>query len=302
MLKSMISKFQFQWLLLLVVPLFIVFIYNSGQWDAFVHLIVKTQLQLHKLLNQQVMLIAQQPEVYGLGLIGISFIYGVFHALGPGHGKAVIVSYLASNPQSKLSSCLLAFSAALFQAITAIFLVTSFSLILDYKYAQLTVIASQFSLLGYSLLLGLGLFIAVRSIRQLYKPLPKKSHGSCCGSSDVKTKGKSVYQLFLIAAAIGLRPCSGALIILVTSSMLGIYTYGVLGTLAMSLGTGFCTCLIALASLYTRELLNKTLALYTKNKQSIRYGLYFQLAGAVLIICLAWSLINANTVLTNPIL
>ncbi len=298
-----IREIKPRWWLLITFCSGFIALYNSHLWSDLIYYIASTQLQFHKLLNAQVMQVAKQPEVYGFSLMAISFVYGVFHALGPGHGKAVIVSYLASNPQSRLSSCLLAFSAAMFQALTAILLVTSLSLILKYKYAVIAVSASNFSFIGYGLLLALGGFIALRSVVQLYKS--EKQHtccGSCCSTASVKVQEKSLSQLLLVALAIGLRPCSGALLILVTSSLLGIYYFGVLGTLAMSLGTALSTGIIALASQYATEFLNKTLTLYSDHQQQKRYGLCIQLAGGIFIVLLAWALIDANNTLTNPIL
>ena len=56
-------------------------------------------------------------------LIGISFIYGIFHAAGPGHGKAVISSYLVANDETWRRGIALSFAAAILQALTAILIV-----------------------------------------------------------------------------------------------------------------------------------------------------------------------------------
>jgi ABC-type nickel/cobalt efflux system permease component RcnA len=290
-------------LILIVFCIAFICFYNSHLWQDLVYYIASTQLTFHKLLNAQVMKISNQEELYGFSLIGISFVYGIFHALGPGHGKAVIVSYLASNPQSRASSCLLAFTAAMFQALSAILLVTSLSLLLKYKYTQVELSANHMSLVGYGLLLILSGYIALKSIVQLYQSKKMHTHsGSCCANVDPRIKNKSLWQLFMVAVAIGLRPCSGALLILVSSSLLGIYQFGILGTFAMSLGTALSTGLIALASQYATGMLNKTLTLYGNHRQQKRYHLCIQLTGSLFIMLLAWSLINANNMLTNPIL
>ena len=57
------------------------------------------------------------------GLMGISFAYGIFHAAGPGHGKAVISSYLVANEETWRRGVILSFASALLQALTAVVLV-----------------------------------------------------------------------------------------------------------------------------------------------------------------------------------
>jgi ABC-type nickel/cobalt efflux system permease component RcnA len=56
-------------------------------------------------------------------LLGISFAYGIFHAAGPGHGKAVISSYLIANEETARRGIVLAFISALLQALVAILIV-----------------------------------------------------------------------------------------------------------------------------------------------------------------------------------
>src|SRR5580700_1777766 len=57
------------------------------------------------------------------GLFGISFLYGIFHAVGPGHGKAVISSYLVANEETWRRGVTLSFASALLQAVTAVLIV-----------------------------------------------------------------------------------------------------------------------------------------------------------------------------------
>src|SRR5215470_7975967 len=54
------------------------------------------------------------------GLFGLSFAYGIFHAAGPGHGKAVISSYLVANEETWKRGITLSFASALVQALVAI--------------------------------------------------------------------------------------------------------------------------------------------------------------------------------------
>ena len=64
-------------------------------------------------------------------LLGISFVYGVFHAAGPGHGKAVISSYLVANDETWRRGIVLSFASAILQAFTAIAIVGVAAVVLN---------------------------------------------------------------------------------------------------------------------------------------------------------------------------
>ncbi|HEX4766057.1 MAG TPA: nickel/cobalt transporter [Lichenihabitans sp.] len=60
-------------------------------------------------------------------LMGLSFLYGILHAAGPGHGKAVLASYMMANETALRRGIVLSFLAALLQASVAIVVVALLS-------------------------------------------------------------------------------------------------------------------------------------------------------------------------------
>ncbi len=60
------------------------------------------QREFNQLISGYLHDIKQQPAYAGSWLILVSFLYGVFHALGPGHGKFIIAGYLSTH-QTQLS-------------------------------------------------------------------------------------------------------------------------------------------------------------------------------------------------------
>ena len=58
-----------------------------------------------------------------LALFGLAFAYGIFHAAGPGHGKAVISSYLVANEETWRRGIILSFASAFLQALVAVLIV-----------------------------------------------------------------------------------------------------------------------------------------------------------------------------------
>jgi nickel/cobalt exporter len=64
-------------------------------------------------------------------LMGLSFLYGIFHAAGPGHGKAVISSYLVANEETWVRGVVLSFLSALMQATVAVVVVGAARMLLD---------------------------------------------------------------------------------------------------------------------------------------------------------------------------
>ena len=90
------------------------------------------------------------------GLIGISFIYGIFHAAGPGHGKAVISSYLLANEETWRRGVALSFASALLQAITAVVLVAVVAILIGATAKMMGETVRVIELISYGLIVLVG--------------------------------------------------------------------------------------------------------------------------------------------------
>jgi len=188
-------------------------------------------------------------------LIVLSFLYGIFHAVGPGHGKAVISSYLLANERAIKRGIGLSFAASLAQAVSAVFLVTAIIFLL--KHIGITTRQSALSLEVFS-----AVFIALIGGWMLWSSL--RALGS--GSSD---RGCVVHSHHVhlpddshplswstagaIIAAVGLRPCSGAIFVLLFANTIGLYVAGIWSTFAMAVGTAVTVSILAMITLGSKE-------------------------------------------------
>ena len=105
-------------------------------------------------------------------LLAVSFLYGVVHAVGPGHGKAVLSSYILANRQTARSGVALAFLAALAQAAGAVALVVACSVILHLTSVSITHVTYKFEIGSDALVVCLGLWLVwskiVRPLRRAW--------------------------------------------------------------------------------------------------------------------------------------
>lgn len=216
-------------------------------------------------------------------LIGLSFAYGVFHALGPGHGKAVISSYVLANRQTARNGALLALLSALIQALVAIAMVAVLAVAFNATAATMNSATRWLELASYALVTLLGAWLVwIKAIRPLLRrpartpalkgaaalraiaaaaPAPAHVHvhahghaghdDDCgCGHAHAPAPEQVAGPLNWRRAgsailAVGLRPCSGALIVLVFALSQGFFLAGVASALAMGLGTGLTVAALA---------------------------------------------------------
>ncbi|MDB5640726.1 MAG: high frequency lysogenization protein HflD [Hyphomicrobiales bacterium] len=249
------------------------------------------------------------------GLLGVAFAYGVFHAAGPGHGKAVLAAYLVANERALKRGLVMAALAALLQALVAIALVAGLALLLGATAQAMRGAAQAVELFSYAAIALVGALLAWRKGRAFWrewrrpmKPIsrfacfaadePGHLHGPDCGHvhmpdpAHLGGKNFSARDALGTIVAAGLRPCSGAILVLVFSAAQGILYAGVAATLAMAAGTAVTTGALATLAVHA-----KTLAQRVTSARGAR-GLLFlrglELAAALAVLLLGAGLLGGS--------
>lgn len=211
----------------------------------------------------------------------LAFAYGVLHAAGPGHGKAVISSYVLANERTLRRGIFLSFLAALFQALSAITFVGVLALALKATSVTIRSAEAWTETLSWAFVAMVGAYLLYRQIRLLVQrqtvSATDAAHGhghahdhhhhgpgeTCsCGHAHApdarQLEGElSVKKALAIALAVGIRPCTGALALLFLTLTQGLLWAGILGTFAMALGTAIMVSILACMAIGSRELANK---------------------------------------------
>jgi nickel/cobalt exporter len=214
------------------------------------------------------------------GLFGISFLYGVFHAAGPGHGKAVISSYLFANNETWRRGVVLSFASAMLQALVAILLVSIASIILGATARMMGDAVWYIEIVAYSLIIVIGLQLLWRKGRAFMAALRGQAdhddhhhhhhhdHPHLVAACDhlhapppEDLAGPGGWRRgFAAIVAVGLRPCSGAVLVLIFALAQGIFWAGIGATLLIALGTAITVAVIASIAVGARGLAGRLLS------------------------------------------
>lgn len=205
------------------------------------------------------------------GLWGVAFAYGFFHAAGPGHGKLLIGGYGAGTRVPALRLSALAIASSLAQGAAAVVLVYGGVWAFSLTRQQLTGAAEAWLAPASYAAVGLiGLWLVWRGAARLWRlrPAPELApagHGhihdhdhACCGHSHGPTPEEAARvtgwrDAAALIGAVALRPCTGALFLLVLTWRMDLVWQGIGGVAAMALGTASVTVAVALASVTARE-------------------------------------------------
>ncbi|NNE53901.1 MAG: hypothetical protein HKN30_16050 [Sulfitobacter sp.] len=193
-------------------------------------------------------------------LLTACFAYGLAHAAGPGHGKVLIGGYGMARRVPMLRLSVIALAASLGQAVTAVALVYTGVLVLNLSRAALIGVTENIMApASYAAIALIGLWLALRGLRKLRKPGQGHAHVgetavcSSCGHAHGPTieeidRAKGLRDALLLIGSIGIRPCTGALFVLIITWQMGIGGLGIGGAFAMALGTALVTVLVGLAA------------------------------------------------------
>lgn len=309
--------------------LLLIGIWLYRQWPLLTYQLIRWQMQFHRELGSLLRASTTLEPGVVTTLIATSFAYGVFHAAGPGHGKMVVATYLATQPSRLKQAVRLSVAAALLQGVVAILLIGVAGWLFDMTARQAQGLGVWLDRSSFLLVALMGLFLAQRAARQLWQlRRPRRTLGhirtlykakasewrsnalspsgstlsqlQCgCGhhhipDSDELAQAESWQAHLGILLSMGLRPCSGALLILVLAKVMEHFWLGVAATLAMAAGTALTVSLLAILSQRARSLAWVWLRTPTHSARALQLlALGIALLGGILLILLGISLMFA---------
>jgi nickel/cobalt transporter (NicO) family protein len=261
-------------------------------------------------------------------LLAISFAYGIFHAAGPGHGKAVISSYLVANHETARRGIVLSFASALLQSLVAVLIVAIGAWLLNITAKTMCGAERVIAIASYALIAAFGArlvwtkggsFIQALQTRPIGPELAVAAmshahehvvhdhadhghshhhhshahdhdhvHDEHCGHSHgpvpSELAGPDGWWRGLSAIfAVGLRPCSGAILVLVFALAQGLFWAGIAATFVMGLGTAITVAAIAILAVSARGVARRITSVSDGGGALIMRGIEFGAAGLVLL-------------------
>ncbi|MGF1659821.1 MAG: nickel/cobalt transporter [Rubrimonas sp.] len=186
-------------------------------------------------------------------LLGVCALYGFAHAVGPGHGKVLIGGAALVSRAGLGRLVALSLVASLAQSATAILLTLGGLWLLAIPATQAVRIAEDaLAPASGAAIAAIGALVLWRGARGLRAARAETGPGASCGcghahgpTPEQAERVHSLRDAAAIVAGVAIRPCTGAIFLLLIAARLDLLWAGIAGTFAMGLGAGGFTALVA---------------------------------------------------------
>ena len=270
--------------------------------------IAELQRDFYRAMSSQLGQLRKNNNAFWL-LGALSFLYGIFHAAGPGHGKVVISSYVLANDQQLKRGLLLSLVSAMVQSTTAVAFVLVAAAILHVSSAVMSQAANWMVAGSYGLVALLGAWLVIRQLffghsheHDHRGNAHAHGHAHDHGHEDDATHlhvvpadrvtGGWRAQLAVVFS-VGLRPCSGALIVLVFALSQGVLAAGIAAVYLMGLGTAITVSLLAIFATGARGVAMRLATVGDGGAASVVLW-WIELAGAACVLAFGLLLLAAS--------
>ncbi|WP_366656550.1 hypothetical protein [Fodinicurvata sp. EGI_FJ10296] len=297
---------------------------GSGNWPLAG--LVAWLSQLQTAMNAMLMGYLRDVRAGGLAsagpVIGAGFVYGVVHAAGPGHGKVVVAGYFLGTPARMATGIAFSFFMALVQALVAIALVVVFALIVGTSLGRVAGQVAVLEPLSYAIVAGIGAVMMWRAVRgrpacahcAAHAADPHghehlhghdQAHGHRHDHGHLSPIGRVLallpYDLRVLAVGVGLRPCTGAILLLLFTLAGGVFWVGILAVIAMAIGVGLTVSAAAILAGWARSGLVRGTGLGGSSVATARVVRIVEFVGAGLVLAIG-TMMMIGTVATGGLL
>ena len=217
-------------------------------WQRGMATFIRWQRDVNKALSDGIVAVknGRSSEAVFMAML-LAFSYGAFHAIGPGHGKTVILAYFLSRDGSLLRGIRMGVQIALMHVISAVVIVIVVRWLLGFTFARPVDELQSLKLFSYGTITLIGAVMLARTLQDAWRPaVAQNGHAHDChhhragGARD------------LLSIAVGLIPCSGAVLVLIYALANGLLVGGLVMTACIAIGMAITLSAIGMAAAWAR--------------------------------------------------
>ena len=230
--------------------------------DSAWHTLIEFQRQVNAgvAIHMRALETGSSFAVFFLGL-GVAFLYGMVHALGPGHGKFVIMSYFMGREVYVLRGLVMATQMAVVHVIAAVVIVWVADILLKTSLGIGLADVPGIRAGSFLIIAAIGVYMLYQAIRgsRGHTHTHNHTHGHNHhhhhhGHSHDHTHGAShATEGGLVALAVGMVPCPGAVLVMLYAIANDMIYPGFLLVAAMSAGIGLTIAILGVATILLRQ-------------------------------------------------